>query len=159
MIINLLVGCQTTGNPREGGLFGWSEEKARERQVILETETNAARRTADFELQRGQQLSKQQSQLHTEVNQLQADLARLISENDQLDRQIRALMSTRKVSNAELSRLRQTLAANKRALATARLAASREPSDRTLSQISSQSDTVTQYNRQLQREVLLLMGR
>jgi uncharacterized protein YdcH (DUF465 family) len=155
----LLTGCQTTGNPREGGLFGWSEEKARERQAVLEAETNAARKTADAELQRGAVLSKQQSHLHAEVNELQANLARLLAENNTLDGQIRALMSTRKMSATELSRLRQTLTANKRARAIARLVATQEPSNRMASQISAHSETVGQYNRQLQREVLLLMGR
>ena len=28
----LLMGCTTTGDPRQGGLFGWSEAKAGERQ-------------------------------------------------------------------------------------------------------------------------------
>src|SRR6266702_7370684 len=28
----LLIGCTTTGDPQQGGLFGWSEAKARDRQ-------------------------------------------------------------------------------------------------------------------------------
>jgi hypothetical protein len=28
----LAAGCQTTGDPTQGGLFGWSESKAQERQ-------------------------------------------------------------------------------------------------------------------------------
>ncbi len=28
----LLTGCATTGDPQQGGLFGWSEAKARDRQ-------------------------------------------------------------------------------------------------------------------------------
>jgi len=30
--LSLLAGCATTGDPRQGGLFGWSEAKARDRQ-------------------------------------------------------------------------------------------------------------------------------
>lgn len=30
-----LTGCQTTGDPRQGGLFGWSESKAIDRQERL----------------------------------------------------------------------------------------------------------------------------
>jgi len=33
MALAVLSACETTGNPREGGLFGWSESKARERQA------------------------------------------------------------------------------------------------------------------------------
>ena len=29
------AGCETTGDPNEGGYFGWSEEKAQERQQEL----------------------------------------------------------------------------------------------------------------------------
>lgn len=32
MICWLAAGCETTGDPRQGGLFGWSEAKARGRQ-------------------------------------------------------------------------------------------------------------------------------
>ena len=32
MAAALLAGCTTTGDPREGGLFGWSEAQARDRQ-------------------------------------------------------------------------------------------------------------------------------
>lgn len=28
-----LAGCETTGDPRQGGFFGWSEAKAREREA------------------------------------------------------------------------------------------------------------------------------
>jgi len=29
----LLVGCETTGDPTQGGLFGWSESKYRAREA------------------------------------------------------------------------------------------------------------------------------
>ena len=32
----ILAGCQTTGNPKAGGLWGWSEQKAIERQKNLQ---------------------------------------------------------------------------------------------------------------------------
>lgn len=31
----LSSGCATTGDPRQGALFGWSEGKARDRQALL----------------------------------------------------------------------------------------------------------------------------
>lgn len=45
-----LAACETTGDPREGGLFGWSEAKARERQTVRQSaivgaETELARET------------------------------------------------------------------------------------------------------------------
>lgn len=38
-LLAMFPSCETTGNPREGGLFGWSQDKAdvriEERQSIL----------------------------------------------------------------------------------------------------------------------------
>lgn len=43
-----LAGCETTGDPRQGGFFGWSEAKARTRaEGQAETLTQAERRLAD----------------------------------------------------------------------------------------------------------------
>ena len=49
----LLVSCQTTGNPREGGLFGYSETKAQQRLQdrsdrldSIEYDTSQQRRTS-----------------------------------------------------------------------------------------------------------------
>jgi len=43
-----LTACETTGDPRQGGLFGWSESKARERKE--QRQTRVAR--AETELNR-----------------------------------------------------------------------------------------------------------
>lgn len=44
----VLVGCETTGDPRQGGFFGWSESKARDREAgQVQTLTQAERRLAD----------------------------------------------------------------------------------------------------------------
>ncbi|MGB8169301.1 MAG: hypothetical protein WCF18_17515 [Chthoniobacteraceae bacterium] len=41
-LLALLAACETTGNPRQGGLFGWSETKARQRQDERRSEVRAA---------------------------------------------------------------------------------------------------------------------
>lgn len=51
MALAALTACETTGDPRQGGLFGWSESKARERQAQRQTrvagaETELARENA-----------------------------------------------------------------------------------------------------------------
>ena len=158
-VLLLLAGCQTTGDPREGGLFGWSEAKAQDRQAALEAQSDAAAKAADAEKRRGEALSRQQQQLRSEAASLQAQLARLVAENDSLDAEIRALIGKRQVSAATLARLRQTLAASEQARADARRAAAQPVSQKSAAQLSSHADTVGQYNEQLQREVLLLMGR
>lgn len=39
-----IAACQTTGNPNEGGLFGWSETKAIARQSELERKLSRVER-------------------------------------------------------------------------------------------------------------------
>lgn len=155
----LLAGCQTTGDPNEGGLFGWSEDKARAREANLEVERDEARKSADAELQRGEDLSNTQHRLRLTVGELRAKVADVIAENDNLDREIRALLSKRRISEAELTRLRQTLAASRRASAEARHAAAETNSPDTEARLSYHSEAVSHYNDQLHRDVLLLMGR
>ncbi len=51
-----LVGCATTGDPRQGGLFGWSEAKARDRQAEKRAEVAAAESALAREQQKTAQL-------------------------------------------------------------------------------------------------------
>lgn len=159
VLVLTMAGCQTTGDPREGGLFGWSEARARDRQAALEAQSDAASKTADAEKRRGESLSRQQEQLRSEAAGLQAQLTQLLAENDSLDHEIRALIGKRQVSAATLARLHQTLADNEQARADARRAAAQPVSQQSSMQLSSQADKVGQYNERLQREVMLLMGR
>ncbi len=39
-----LTSCETTGDPTQGGLFGWSQSKANVRQYELEDRLNAVER-------------------------------------------------------------------------------------------------------------------
>jgi hypothetical protein len=154
-----LAACQTTGDPRQGGLFGWSEDKARARQAELERENDAAQRSAAQETQRQSTLTEKQGALRTEVQELQAQLSRLLAENDALESDVRALAAKRQVSTADLARMQQTLEANKRARAEARRVASQASTPRESGKLTQQMDVVRDYNQQLHREVLLLMGR
>jgi hypothetical protein len=55
-LVALLSACETTGDPREGGLFGWSETKARQRQVERRAEVAAAESAVMREQQRSAEL-------------------------------------------------------------------------------------------------------
>ncbi len=155
----LTAGCQTTGNPREGGLFGWSEEKARERQSVLESQSETARRTAEDEQRRGEALAKQQAQARDHETAMRDQLRRLLSENDRLEAEVRTLMSRRQLGTAEVARLREALSASEQARASARRGATQVPSPQTTAALTAHADAVSLHNRTLQREVLLLMGR
>lgn len=159
LLVALLGGCETTGNPRDGGLFGWSQQKADERQAALESERAAAERQRALESERGAALSDQRGRLSDEMQALQTRLSSALAENDALDAQLRALMAKGQLGNAELGRLQQTLAASQRARAEARRAASPSAPAASPEKLARQSQTVNQYNQQLHREVLLLMGR
>jgi hypothetical protein len=51
-----LAGCETTGDPRQGGLFGWSEAKARDRQHEREEQVSHEQSKLAGENARGQEL-------------------------------------------------------------------------------------------------------
>lgn len=55
--ILLLAACETTGDPREGGLFGWSEKKALVRQDERRREVAAAEVALAREQSRTSQLA------------------------------------------------------------------------------------------------------
>jgi hypothetical protein len=55
-LVALVAACETTGDPREGGLFGWSETKARQRQAERRSEVAAAESALDREQRRTAQL-------------------------------------------------------------------------------------------------------
>jgi hypothetical protein len=45
----ILMGCATTGDPRQGGLFGWSEAKARDRRKEREDRVTGEQAALDRE--------------------------------------------------------------------------------------------------------------
>ncbi len=80
----LLSGCETTGDPRRGGLFGWSESKAIERQNRLRDQLAASsarerslREREDLLSQRRAELQTQVAVREEQVRQLQGELATL----------------------------------------------------------------------------------
>lgn len=43
-VLPFITACQTTGNPNEGGLFGWSETKAQDRLHSRESTLSSVER-------------------------------------------------------------------------------------------------------------------
>lgn len=73
----LLVGCETTGDPRQGALLGWSEAKARDRQALLRqqlAEANADNRSASAS---SSSLRAAQSSLRSDVSARSAKFSAL----------------------------------------------------------------------------------
>ena len=81
-----LTACETTGDPTQGGLFGWSEGKAKQRQaalhdaVALEHERGSAARAQTGRLQAESRSNA------AEISRQRAQLNRMLSQLDEVDR-------------------------------------------------------------------------
>jgi hypothetical protein len=81
----LLAACETTGDPNQGGLFGWSENKAKGRQaalhdaLYLEEDRGAAARSQTSGLQATR--SRNAAAIRTQ----RAQLNRMLSQLDEVD--------------------------------------------------------------------------
>jgi septal ring factor EnvC (AmiA/AmiB activator) len=150
----MVSACETTGNPREGGLFGWSHKKADERQQELEREDASAQQRVTSEEQRRQGLQTKQAGLSTEALRLQGEVDRLMGENRQLEAQLRQMMGRKQLGAEQLARLTDVLKQNERlrqSLASPSggggLAAEKQP------------DAINEQNQKLHREIMALLGR
>lgn len=146
-----LVACATTGDPRKGGLFGWSENKATTRQAQLQDAELAQRRRAAAEGQRSDALHRQQNALSGEARQLQAELDALQAENRRLDEQLRGLMRKRQLGAEETQRLSAVLAENQDLLSKTLAAPVEEIPLRTA------ANDLNDQNGRLHRELLALL--
>lgn len=153
-LLAALAGCATTGDPRSGGLFGWSEDQARDRQQALQRDDAAAQQQATQERQGTAQLQTRQAGLSDESTQLKYELDRLLAENTQLENQLRDLMQRRQLGSDELTRLRNVLASNQR-LRSATLAST--PKAKVGTAPALQVSTFNQQNGELHRELLILL--
>ena len=67
-LLLFFAACETTGNPREGGLFGWSETKARQRQTERRAEVAAAEAELKREERRTAQLKARDLEATRKLN-------------------------------------------------------------------------------------------
>jgi hypothetical protein len=81
----LLAACETTGDPTQGGLFGWSESKAKTRQaalssaLYLEEDRGSAARSQTAGLQ------ATKSRNAANIRAQRAQLNRMLSQLDEVD--------------------------------------------------------------------------
>ena len=64
--LGTLASCQTTGDPSQGGLFGWSENKAQGRQQALQQHLNYVEGNNAYQRDRSAQLEQQKRQLENQ---------------------------------------------------------------------------------------------
>ena len=121
-LTGFLVACQTTGDPRQGGLFGWSEEKAVSRQQTLEQRAAKSRADADRETDQTQDYQAQKALAEAEVRHLKATLASLLEENERLESDLAALAerySDVSVAKETMRELERSVALRREAAASA----------------------------------------
>jgi hypothetical protein len=96
LLLMVLAGCETTGNPQEGGLFGWSERKAQERQAQKKSHVTGAEAEFTQEAARGEalqsraataerNLSAAENQRIRTEERLRAQQSRLVAKTEELE--------------------------------------------------------------------------
>jgi hypothetical protein len=146
VLLSQLNACETTGDPRQGGLFGWSSSKADERQRELESEATNAQNVANVQQAQAQQTAARASALNSQVDDLHSQLNALLAENTRLTRQINDLTRKKKLAASDLDRVRRELNRNQQVRETASTQTS-----------TSSRALVNQENQRLNDEVLFLL--
>jgi chromosome segregation ATPase len=100
-----LTGCQTTGAPDQGGLFGWDENKAKQRQQSLETEQQQKQREITHLAMQNEELTQQQSDQAQILKQLNIAIKKLHDEQLSLRNQIKRMHEEKQISESRLAEL------------------------------------------------------
>lgn len=103
------AGCETTGDPRQGGLFGWSETKAKARQEERRERIGSAQSELDGQSRQGSALESHDAAIGQKLSAAErqhADAeARLRDEQQTLNEKLDRLESA-SVTPAQASRVR-----------------------------------------------------
>lgn len=105
----LLTACATTGDPSRGGLFGWSEDKARARQETLLREIDAAHAATQKEAAEYDYLKSTKGDLAERLAALDELYSALLAENDALRDQVKSLVAEEATAADHLATLRSDL--------------------------------------------------
>lgn len=109
----LLLGCETTGDPTQGGLLGWSESKAKLRTANLEGDLAYQNRLRERAERGSSDTSAQRSNLAEQTANKEAELA-------SLDRDVVRLESLLAQDQTKAAELNSELVLLKQAIAEAR---------------------------------------
>lgn len=105
----LLSACTTTGDPRSGGLFGWRESQAKERQEALhreinETEADTRRQTGEYTYLKGAR-----DDAAKRVAELNKVYTALLAENAELRARVQSLAAQHERASENLAHLQKRL--------------------------------------------------
>jgi len=87
LVCAALCGCRTTGDPAQGGLFGWSEEKARQRQAEREETLNREEQGTELQQEREAGLRREIRLNATHLEEQQKEISRLLANAEALERE------------------------------------------------------------------------
>lgn len=156
MIISstLLAGCQTTGDPREGGLLGWSEEKAIQRQGGLENQVRQSEQRQLTAQTRGGHLQDQKTQLLSQAERLRAQVQSLRTKNQKLVLELEDIRREKALQAEDLARLESILTRNRKIM-IAQVNAGNEANSAANQTI--QANQINIQNKILHREISALL--
>ncbi len=81
-----LTACETTGDPTQGGLFGWSETKAKQRQVALHEAVSLEHERGSAARSQTGHLQAESRSNASEIRRQRGELNRMLSQLDEVDR-------------------------------------------------------------------------
>ena len=67
----ILTSCETTGDPNQGGLFGWSQGKANVRSATLQQHLQTVDSDTAYQQGRTKALEQKKAQKENELNTVQ----------------------------------------------------------------------------------------
>ena len=101
----LLIGCTTTGDPSQGGLFNWSEGKAQNRLNQYNQQAFAKRQALEDEQRIQKQASIEHDQLTIEQAKLDAQIKLQIHKNRQLMADVNQLIKKMHINDQKRNEL------------------------------------------------------
>src|SRR4051812_18141021 len=81
-----LSACETTGDPNQGGLFGWSESKAKTRQAALHSALDLEEGRTSSARSETSGLQATRNRNAATIQQQRASLNRMLTQLDEVDR-------------------------------------------------------------------------
>jgi protein involved in sex pheromone biosynthesis len=67
----MLSSCETTGDPNEGGLFGWSQSKANVRSDMMKQDLQDIEADTEYQRDRTRELQRDRAARQRELNRLE----------------------------------------------------------------------------------------
>ncbi|SIO96323.1 hypothetical protein [Vibrio spartinae] len=150
-----LVACTTTGDPRQGGLLGWDEDKAKLRQQALNDTMQAQKAEIVAIKMENSALAQSQHHLEQQLSIYQQELNTLISEKEGLLVTIKQLVQSNQLSETRY----QSMLTNNPWLAKTREQVLLEFKEhRSEMVIQKELQKIAAENEQLTNEIIMLLG-